>query len=221
MTYILLMVIPIIVGVWAQSKISSAYSKWSKVKSRSGITGAEAAIAVMKNAGIHDVEVEEIPGHLTDYYHPVEKRLALSRENFRGTSLASLGVAAHEAGHAIQDKMGYGPLKFRATLIPITNIASKLLPFTIFGGLFLGMFGLIKLGIGVYLVLTFFQLVTLPVEFDASRRAKKELLATGILHKDETPGVVKTLNAAGFTYVAAFISSLSNLLFFALMTNKD
>ena len=175
----------------------------------------------MSKAGIHDVEIVEIPGHLTDHYNPLEKQLALSSENFRGQSLAALGVAAHEAGHAIQHKEGYAPLKFRAALIPVTNIASKMLPFIILGGLFMGFFGLIKLGVGVYLVLTVFQLVTLPVEFDASRRAKKELLATGILYDNEAPGVIKTLNAAGFTYVAAFISSLANLVFFALMSNRD
>lgn len=221
MTILLLILIPMIVGIWAQSRISTAYSKWSKVPSHSGITGAEAAAAVMSNAGIHDVEIVQVPGHLTDHYHPLEKRLALSRENFYGKSLAALGVAAHEAGHAIQDKVGYGPLKFRAALIPVTNIASQMLPFIIFGGLFMGMFGLMKLGIAVYLVLTVFQLITLPVEFDASRRAKVELVNSGILTQSEAPGVIDTLNAAGFTYVAAFISSLANLLFFVLMSRRD
>lgn len=175
----------------------------------------------MQNAGIEDVKIVEIPGHLTDHYHPIEKKLALCQENYHGTSLAALGVAAHEAGHAIQDKMGYTPLKFRATLIPITNFASQLLPFIIFGGLIMGFFGLIKLGIAVYLTLTVFQLITLPVEFDASKRAKQQLIQTGILSKNEIPGVVDTLNAAGYTYVAAFISSLANLLFFVLMTRRN
>lgn len=210
-----------IVGIWAQSRISTAYSKWSKIPSNSGITGAEAAATVMRNAGIQNVEIVQVPGHLTDHYHPLEKRLALSRENFYGTSLAALGVAAHEAGHAIQDKTGYAPLRFRAALIPVTNVASQLLPFIIFGGLFMGMFGLIKLGIIVYLILTIFQLITLPVEFDASKRAKNALINSGILSRTETPGVIETLNAAGFTYVAAFISSLANLLFFVLMSRKN
>lgn len=221
MITLLLITIPIIVGLWAQSKISTAYSKWSKVPSHSGLTGAEAAATVMRNAGIHDVEIVEVRGHLTDHYHPIEKRLALSRENFYGKSLAALGVAAHEAGHAIQDKIGYGPLRFRAALIPVTNFASKLLPFIIFGGLFMGLFGLIKLGIAVYLILTLFQLITLPVEFDASKRAQKALINSNILTQTETRGVIETLNAAGFTYVAAFISSLANLLFFVLMSRRD
>lgn len=210
-----------IVGLWAQSKINSAYAKWSKVPSQSGMTGAQAAARVMQNAGITNVKIIEVPGHLSDYYHPIDKQLALSRENYYGTSLAALGVAAHEAGHAIQDKEAYAPLKFRAALIPVTNIASKLLPFIIFGGLFLGFFGLMKIGIGVYLILTLFQLITLPVEFDASNRAKKALLSTGILTTRESTGVIETLNAAGFTYVAAFISSLANLLFFVLMSRRQ
>lgn len=221
MTILLLMIIPMIIGLWAQSKISSAYSKWSKIPSSSGITGAQAAAEVMQRAGIDDVEIVEVSGHLTDHYHPIEKRLALSRENYYGKSLAALGVAAHEAGHAIQDKEAYAPLKLRAALIPITNISSQLLPFIIFGGLFMGFFGLIKLAIGVYLILTVFQLITLPVEFDASNRAKKALLSTGILTTQEIPGVIQTLNAAGFTYVAAFISSLANLLFFVLMSRRQ
>ena len=215
------MIIPLVVGMWAQAKISSAYKKWSQVPSRRGITGAQAAHAVMRKAGIDNVEIVEIPGHLTDHYHPIDKRLALSSENFRGTSLAALGVAAHEAGHAIQDKVGYGPLKLRMSLIPVTNFASQLLPFIMIGGIVLGFFGLIKIGIAAYLVLTIFQLVTLPVEFDASKRASKELAGLGLVEADELPGVIKTLNAAGFTYVAAFISSLANLLFFVLMSRRD
>lgn len=218
---LLLFLIPLVVGIWAQVKVSSAYNRWSKVMSKGKITGAEAAAAVMRKAGIHDVEIVEVSGHLTDHYHPMEKRLALSRENFYGTSLAALGVAAHEAGHAIQDKVGYTPMKVRATLIPVTNFASQLLPFIVLGGLFFGIFGLIKIGIAVYLVLTVFQLVTLPVEFDASRRARQELLSLGILQQDEVKGVVATLNAAGFTYVAAFVGSLANLLYFILLSRRE
>lgn len=221
MSILLLILIPLVLGLWAQSKISSTYAKFSKVSSKANISGAQAAAAVMRAAGINDVEIVEIPGHLTDHYHPLDKKLALSRENFRGTSLAALGVAAHEAGHAIQHKVGYAPLKFRMALIPITSFSSQLLPFIVFGGLFFGMLGLIKLGVLVYLVLTVFQLVTLPVEFDASARAKKELVRLGLLDAHELPGVVKTLNAAGFTYVAAFVSSLANLLYFFLLSRRD
>lgn len=218
MTLFLILIVPtIILGIWAQSKVSSAYNQWKQVPTRSRITGAEAASAVMRNAGINDVQIVEVPGHLTDHYDPIHKRLALSRENYRGHSLAAVGVAAHEAGHAIQHKVGYKALQLRMSLIPMTTLASQLLPFVMIGGLFFGMLGLVKVGIICYAVLTVFQLVTLPVEFDASKRARVQLGELGIVGADEMPGVVKTLNAAGFTYVAAFVSSLANLLYlFAL-----
>jgi len=211
--FLFLIVPTIILGIYAQMKVQSAYSKWSQVGSRSGITGREAAQYVLRKAGISDVEITSTKGHLTDHYDPSHKRLVLSEENFYGNSLAAVGVAAHEAGHAIQHATGYSMLKLRMSLVPITMFASKMLPFVIIGGFFFGMLGLIKLGVLVYLVLTIFQLVTLPVEFDASKRAKLELVSTGILQSDEMVGVNKTLNAAALTYVAAFISSLANLLY--------
>ena len=220
MSFLLFIIIPIIIGMWAQAKVSSTYNKYSQVNSRSRVTGREAAAYVMRSAGIDDVNIVAIRGHLTDHYDPVHKRLALSEENYRGTSLAALGVAAHEAGHAIQHKVGYKALQFRMALIPITNFASRLLPFVIIGGFFFGILGLIKLGIFVYLVLTVFQLVTLPVEFDASRRAKAQLPNLGIVDPSEIPGVSKTLDAAGFTYVAAFIASLGNLLYLFALSRR-
>ena len=218
MTFLIFIGIPLIIGFWAQSKISSTYRRYSQVHSRNGITGREAAAYVMRNAGINDVEIVPCRGHLTDHYDPVNKRLALSQENYQGTSLAALGVAAHEAGHAIQHSVGYKALQLRMSLIPITNFASRLLPFVIIGGFFFGIMGLAKLGVLVYLVLTVFQLVTLPVEFDASARARKQLAGLGIIGEDELPGVTKTLNAAGWTYVAAFIASLGNLIYLFLAT---
>ena len=221
MQLFLFLIIPTaILGIYAQSKVQGAYKKWSRVGSRSRITGREAAQYVMEKAGIHDVEITAIRGHLTDHYDPTHKRLVLSEENYNGHSLAALGVAAHEAGHAIQHATGYSMLKLRMSLVPITMFASKLLPFVIVGGFFFGMLGLIKLGVLVYLVLTIFQLITLPVEFDASRRAKTELVATGILQADEMIGVDKTLNAAALTYVAAFVSSLANLLYLLALSRR-
>ena len=218
--YFFLILIPLILGIWAQSRVSGTYRKWSKVASRGRIRGAEAASAIMRKAGIDDVEIVAIRGHLTDHYDPVRKRLALSEENFHGVNLAAIGVAAHEAGHAIQHKVGYKALNLRMSLIPITNIASKMLPFVIIGGFLFHLAGLIQLGVIVYLILTIFQLVTLPVEFDASRRARQELLGLGILQEDEAVGVVKTLNAAGLTYVAAFIASLGNLIYLFLLSRR-
>ncbi len=215
MNFLLLIIIPLIVGMWAQMKIKSAYSKYSQVPSRGGITGREAARAVMLSAGIRDVEIVQCHGTLTDHYDPKHKRLALSEANYRGHSLAALGVAAHEAGHAIQHKQAYAPLNLRMSLVPVTNIASQLLPVVMFGGFFFFHSPiLINLGIAIYLVLTIFQIVTLPVEFDASKRAKAQLVNLGIIGKDELVGVNKTLDAAAYTYVAAFISSLGWLLYF-------
>ena len=207
-----LLILSMIFAMYAQYKVSSAYKKNVRIPSRGRITGREAAEAVMSRAGISDVEITEIGGHLTDHYDPTNKRLVLSSENYRGTSLAALGVAAHEAGHAIQHKVGYAMLKTRMALVPITTISAKLLPLVIIGGFFFRMTGMINLGIAVYAVLTIFHLVTLPVEFDASSRAKKELVGLGIIDRDEKPGVAQTLNAAALTYVAAFLSSLLNLL---------
>jgi Zn-dependent membrane protease YugP len=209
-----LLIFTMIFAFYAQLRVSSAYNKNIRVPSRGRITGREAAEAVMARAGINNVEIVETGGHLTDHYDPVHRRLVLSAANYRGTSLAALGVAAHEAGHAIQHKTGYAMLRARMALVPITQISSQILPFVIIGGFFFRGFGGFMLDIGIlcYAVLTLFHLVTLPVEFDASRRAKVELAGLGIVQRDEAAGVSETLNAAALTYVAAFASSLVNLL---------
>lgn len=221
MQIFLFLIIPTaLLGIYAQMKVQGAYKKWAQVGSRSRITGREAAQYVLQKAGIRDVEITATRGHLTDHYDPSKKRLVLSEENYNGYSLAALGIAAHEAGHAVQHATGYSMLKLRMTLVPITMFASQLLPFVIIGGFFFGMLGLIKLGVLVYLVLTVFQLVTLPVEFDASKRAKAELVNTGILQRDEMKGVNATLDAAALTYVAAFVSSLANLLYLLAIARR-
>ncbi len=221
MLFLILIVPTFILAFWAQSKVTSTYNKFVKVPSRGRITGAEAAAAVMRNAGIYDVDIVQVRGKLTDHYDPINKKLALSQDNYHGTSLAALGVAAHEAGHAVQHKVGYSALKARMALVPVTNIASSILPWVIIGPFFLGLGAmggmLTQLAVVCYLVLTAFQLITLPVEFDASRRAKKQLVALGILGNDEMVGVDKTLNAAAWTYVAAFVSSLAYLLYLLTM----
>ncbi|ADE55239.1 zinc metallopeptidase [Coraliomargarita akajimensis] len=224
MDFLLFLILPAIVGIWAQMKVKGTYSKYVQVPSRGRITGREAAAAVMQSAGIHDVEIVKCHGVLTDHYDPNNKRLALSQENYHGTSLAALGVAAHEAGHAIQHKEAYKPLNLRMALVPITSFASQLLPIFILGSLFLmgprsGPF--LLLGIGIYIVLTLFQLITLPVEFDASKRAKAQLVNLGIIGQDELTGVNKTLDAAAYTYVAAFVSSLGWLLYLIAGARRD
>jgi Zn-dependent membrane protease YugP len=211
----LLFILVLVFSLYAQFRVSSAYGKNVQIPSRGGITGREAAEAVMHRAGIDDVEITETEGHLTDHYDPLHKRLVLSSENYHGTSLAALGVAAHESGHAIQHKVGYKLLNFRMALVPATQIVSGIVPFLILASYFLvrGLSGMmLDIAIICYAVITLFQLVTLPVEFDASRRAKVQLVELGILDRDEMPGVNETLDAAALTYVAAFIGSLLMLL---------
>ena len=220
---LVLLLLSFVFALYAQTKVSSAYNKNAQIPSRGRITGREAAQAVMARAGITDVSIEETGGHLTDHYDPMHKRLVLSSENYRGTSLAALGVAAHEAGHAIQHKVGYSMLKTRMALVPITQITSQILPFIMIGGFLFGGLGGMMLDIGIlcYAVLTLFHMVTLPVEFDASRRARVELAGLGIIERDEEPGVTETLNAAALTYVAAFLTSLLHLLYLLSMRRDD
>lgn len=222
MEFLILILVPIFVGMYAQARVSGAYAKYSRVSSRSGLTGLDAARAVLASAGIDDVKIVPVNGELTDHYDPQKKVLALSRANYDGTSLAALGVAAHEAGHAIQHKTQYAPLNLRMSLVPITNFACSLLPIFMLGGFFLfHSVWAIYAGVAVYLVITVFQLVTLPVEFDASRRAKTLLRRIGIVGADEERGVEDMLDAAAFTYVAAFVSSLGWLLYLLSAANNS
>ncbi len=219
--WIILVIIPMLFGMYAQMRIRSAYAANSQIGSRGGITGREAAEAVIRSAGITNVKIIEVPGELTDHYNPMTRELALSAHNYRGSSLAALGVAAHEAGHAIQHKVGYSMMTIRQTLAPATQIAASVANFVIIGGILLAstviggkmlVIGAIALGI-----ICLFQFVTLPVEFDASRRAKEQLVGLGILDRDEMKGVNETLNAAALTYVAAFVAALGSLLHILLI----
>lgn len=211
--------VPLIIGLWAQIRVSSAFGKWSKVRASSNITGAETAREILRAAQIGDVEVVEINGFLGDHYDPTSKRLCLSSNVYNTPSVAALGIAAHETGHAIQHAKAYVPLMARMTIVPVTQVASQLLPFIIIGGFWFGITGLITLGIYCYLILAIFQLITLPVEFDASRRAKIILQQMGIIQPGEEAGVNSVLNAAALTYVAAFIAALGNLLW--LLSIRD
>ena len=212
--------VPLVIGIWAQIRVSSAFSRWGKVRATSNITGAECAREILEAAQIHDVDVVETNDFLGDHYDPTSKKLCLSSNVFSTPSVAALGIAAHETGHAIQHAKAYAPLKARMAIVPVTMVASQMLPFVIIGGLFFHLTGLITLGIYCYLILLVFQLVTLPVEFDASRRAKIILQQMGILQPGrELAGVNKVLNAAALTYIAAFIAALGNLLW--LMSIRD
>ena len=217
--WIVLIIIPMLFGLYAQMKIRSAYGKNVQIPSRGRIRGVEAARAVMDSAGITDVEIVEVPGELTDHYDPIHKRLALSQHNYHGTSLAALGVSAHEAGHAIQHKVGYAMMSVRQTLAPATQIAASVSNYVIMGGILMLTlagnamgYNLLTIGAVALGVICLFQLVTLPVEFDASRRAKAQLVHLGIVDRDEMPGVNETLDAAALTYVAAFVAALGSLL---------
>ena len=213
---LVLLLLTFVFALYAQIRVSSAYNKNVKIASRGRITGREAAEAVMARAGINDVEIAETSGHLTDHYDPTHKRLVLSSENYRGTSLAALGVAAHEAGHAIQHKVGYSMMTLRQTLVPVTQIASGASQFLIIIGIVLGAQAaggiFLMLGAAALATICLFQLVTLPVEFDATARAKAQLVNLGIVGRDEMPGVNQTLDAAALTYVAAFVAYLGSLL---------
>ena len=212
--------VPLVIGLWAQIRVSSAFSRWGKVRATSNITGAECAREILEAAQIHDVDVVETNDFLGDHYDPTSKKLCLSSNVYSTPSVAALGIAAHETGHAIQHAKAYAPLKARMAIVPVTMVASQMLPFVIIGGLFFHLTGLITLGIYCYLILLVFQLITLPVEFDASRRAKIILQQMGIVQPGrELAGVNNVLNAAALTYIAAFIAALGNLLW--LMSIRD
>ena len=219
-SWLLYIGIPLILGIWAQIRVSGAFRKWGQVRASSNITGAECAREILQAAQINDVEVVQTDGFLGDHYDPTQKKLCLSSNVFNTPSVAALGIAAHETGHAIQHAKAYAPLKWRMAIVPMTMVASQMLPFIIIGGLWFRITGLITLGIYCYLILAIFQLITLPVEFDASRRAKIILQQMRIVQPgEEVVGVNKVLNAAALTYVAAFIAAIGNLLW--LMSVRD
>src|SRR5256712_2052027 len=212
--------IPLIIGIWAQIRVTSAFRKWGEVRASSNITGAECAREILEAAQIHDVEVVETNDFLGDHYDPTSKKLHLSSNVYNTPSVAALGIAAHETGHAIQHAKAYAPLKARMAIVPVTMVASQMLPFVILGGLFFHITGLITLGIYCYTILLVFQLITLPVEFDASRRAKIILREMGIVQPGQQAARVNSdLNAAALTYVAAYITALGNLLW--LLSLRD
>jgi uncharacterized protein len=221
-TYLLFMVPALLLSLWASWRTRSAFKKYSKVRTLSGLTGAQAAQRLLDAAGIRDVEIVPTRGTLSDHYNPLTKKLALSEPVYASNSVAAVGVACHEAGHAIQHAQKYAPLWLRSLLVPTANIGSSLGYFMMLIGLFLlymetGV-GPVVFWIGVLLFATvlLFQVVTLPVEFDASSRAKRLAFEHGIVIAQERDGMAKVLNAAALTYVAAAVSTLMTLLYFLL-----
>ena len=219
-----LLVIPgVLLGLYAQFKLRAAYSKYLQVGTRSGLSGAEAAREILDRAGLTNMPIEEIPGQLTDHFDPTKKALFLSSENFHGRSLSAVGVAAHESGHALQQQAGYGLFNFRMTLAPATQFASYSWYWIFILGMILGGAYFAKfmgIAIGIFSVTTLFQLVTLPVEYDASRRAKEQLVKLGLVQGDEAPAVSKVLDAAAMTYVAALVVSFLTLLKLIMIANS-
>lgn len=216
--YWLLVLIPtLLLGLIAQWRMKAAYAKASKIRANSGLTGAQAAAEILQANGIQDVKIEQTQGFLSDHYDPRTNTLRLSPAVYRGQSLAALGIAAHEVGHAIQKAENYGPLVIRNGLVPIAGIGSGLSYFIIFLGLILNMTGLAWAGVILFGVVVLFQLVNLPVEFDASARAKRRLFELGMVTESERGTVSGVLGAAAMTYVAATIGALLHLLYYVML----
>jgi Zn-dependent membrane protease YugP len=213
--WLLTMIVPLGLGLWAQRKVKRTFEKYSQVPVRSGMTGAQAAAAVVRSSGLQGVEIREVPGKLTDHYDPRNRTLNLSPDVG-----AALGVAAHEAGHAVQDARNYFPMRVRQTFVPVASIGSSFAIPVIFVGLILGATGLTNIGLALFTAIVLFQLITLPVEFDASRRALVALSDGRLLEADELAGAKSVLSAAAWTYVAAFVAALSQLIYFFLASRR-
>jgi Zn-dependent membrane protease YugP len=218
--YILISLPALLLGLWAQAKVRSAFEKYSQVRVSTGLSGAEVARRILDGAGIHDVQVEPVRGFMSDYYNPRTRMLRLSQDVYGSNSVAAAGVAAHEAGHALQDAMGYWPLHVRSTMVPSVQIGSWLGPIIFIVGLLMrAAIGttLAYVGLGLFALTAIFALVTLPVELNASKRAKRSLVAQGIVFNQELGGVGKVLDAAALTYVAAAVQAVSTLLYYAFL----
>ena len=210
--YIALVIPALLLGVWAQNRVNTAFSTYSQVRAYRGYTGAMAAEQILRENGVHDVRIERIAGNLTDHFDPRSKVIRLSDSVFGSNSIAAIGVAAHEAGHAVQHAVGYFPIRIRNVFVPVANFGSRISVPLIILGVLLSFQGLITIGILLFSTVAIFQLITLPVEFDVSRRALAVLAGTGLLEGEEIDGARKVLSAAAMTYVAALISSVAQLL---------
>ncbi|MBR5272965.1 MAG: zinc metallopeptidase [Clostridia bacterium] len=223
--YLVFMLPAIIITLIVQLRLKSTYNKFSKIRNSRGITGAQAAQEALRNAGVYNVRIEQTSGNLTDHFSPNENVIRLSKDVYEGTTIAAIGIACHEVGHAIQYDREYAPIKLRNMLIPVTNIGSKLgLILIVLGIIFANTFyfseTLFLIGIILYSLVVVLQLVTLPVEFNASKRAMESIRSSGMLRDDECVGARKVLSAAALTYVAALISSIMTLLYYVALANR-
>ncbi len=212
--YFLFLAPGILLALWAQLRVQSPYAEASRIPARSGLSGAEAADAVLREARVPSVQIEPVQGFLSDHYVPGERVLRLSPEVYAGRSLAALGIAAHESGHAIQDARRYPLLGLRNALVPLASIGSSISWVLMLIGVLFSFFALVKIGILAFAATVVFQLVNLPVEFDASRRARLALVEGGLIDREEDATVKKVLDAAALTYVAATLTSILTLLYF-------
>ena len=215
----ILLLIGFILTVYAQANINGNYNKYKKIRNKRGLTGAEAARRVLEKNGLTNIYVVETKGNLTDHYDPTRKVVKLSTDIYNGQTIAAISVAAHECGHAIQDKVGYNFMRIRSALVPFVNLVNKLGYFVLIISVFAGVTGYLKISICMLLASLLFQLVTLPVEFDASKRAKEELTNLQLIDGEEYKGVSKMLKSAAFTYVAGVLNSLLQLLRLIIMLN--
>ena len=217
-----LLIISAIIVTYAQTKINLSYGKYKKINSKGNLTGKDVARKILDSNNLADVKVKEVSGELTDHYDPRIKTVNLSSNIFNGTSIASISVAAHECGHAIQDKVGHTFMRIRAMLVPVVRLVSYLGYFSIVISLFAGITGYLKVGIIIEFATLLFHLVTLPVEFNASSRAKKELVRLHLIEDNEYNGVDSMLSAAANTYVASLLSNLLNLFrLLLILKNRD
>lgn len=220
MTFLIAFVIPMILGFWAQHRVKSTFQRNLQVSVANGMTGAQVARQILDRNGLHDVPVEQAPGSLTDHYDPRSRSVHLSEPVYNGVSVASTAVGAHEVGHAIQHAQAYAFFRFRSAMFPAVQFASNMWVLLLFGGLILGVLQLAYLGVALFAIAVLFQLVTLPVEFDASRRAKDQLSDLGLVASNEAAGVKSTLTAAAWTYVAAALASVAMLLYYLSMLRR-
>jgi Zn-dependent membrane protease YugP len=217
---VIFFLIPMALGFWAQHRVKSTFAKNLQVHVANGMTGAQVARRILDANGLNEVPVEETPGSLSDHYDPRSRSVHLSPNVFREASIASTAVGAHEVGHAIQHAKSYAFFKFRSALFPAVQFASNIWMVLLIGGLLLGALQLAWLGVLLYAVAVLFQFVTLPVEFDASRRAKQQLQDLGLVASNEATGVQATLNAAAWTYVAGALAAVAQLLYFLSLLNN-
>ncbi|MDR5586943.1 MULTISPECIES: zinc metallopeptidase [Clostridium] len=217
----IILVPAIIIAFWAQTKVNSAYSKYSKVSAMNGYTGEQIARMMLDEAGLYDIRIELVNTKLGDHYDPSNRVLRLSPEVYRGQTISAAGIAAHEVGHAIQHKEAYKPLIIRNSIVPAVNISSNFSWILFFAGILMGLKSLVTLGIILFSAAVIFQLITLPVEFNASSRALNILKSRNILYGDEVKGAAKVLDAAAMTYVAAALMAISQLIRLIAISDRD